>query len=83
MPSTSFLAACAVAFLGLASATPLVSRQSQCSPNFEGVALTVLNVAGDWGVASPLEVGSSVTTTNTVPFHFAQTGQYITSYNIR
>lgn len=53
MPSISLLFACLVALYGLASATPLNSRQSAtCKPNFEGAGVSVITGDVEWGVVT-------------------------------
>ncbi|KAK0469111.1 uncharacterized protein EV420DRAFT_1472400 [Desarmillaria tabescens] len=77
--------------VGLVAAVPmqLNTRQTtsmMCSPNFEGVGLSVTNSAREWGVSAHT-VGADVTaptgSLSTADFLFQQNGQPAVSYTIK
>lgn len=72
----------------LVSASPVVRQVGPafCSPNFEGVAVSVTNSAREWGITSAsvgADVISPVGTLQTADFRFEQRGQPSVIYTIK
>lgn len=87
MSSTFKLVALAISFLGLTSASPLLARQAGCHPNFEGVGVSVVNNALEWGLPSAPGHDSFVISQPAVPsiiqWQFAFSGAPTNSYQIK
>lgn len=86
MPSFSLLSAFTVALSGLASATPLLGRQSAtCNPNFEGAGVSVITGNVKWAVdadvaGQPILHPGSISPNATANWLVEQTGSAIPTY---
>ncbi|KAJ7182788.1 hypothetical protein C8R43DRAFT_1229065 [Mycena crocata] len=75
--------------LGAVSATPLTTRQSTCSPNFEGAGVSIIAGDTEWGV-SPIVAGTPLKRdlgkfplNATAEWHVQQTGSANPTYIIK
>ncbi|KAJ6577679.1 hypothetical protein B0H19DRAFT_1252999 [Mycena capillaripes] len=74
--------------LGVVSATPFESRQSTCSPNFEGAGVSIIAGGVEWAAPSfvagtALQKDGPYPPNSTANWHVQQTGEYPPTYTVR
>jgi hypothetical protein len=89
MISTAVLTACIVYMAGLVVATPAPRQTTQCHPNFEGAAVSIIDGDAEWGV-SPVAAGTRLVYSlgkfplnGTAEWHVQQTGDFPPTYIVK